>query len=125
MAPDLTPGMPPAAADAARPAVIVDPYSSGMFFAPAFREAGVPSVAVLSRPEVMEVYAPSWHPEDFTEIIRYDGDLRPVLARLRELSPRCVVAGADPGVELADLLAAQVLPDGANVPSLTAARRDK
>lgn len=115
----------PGAGGAPGPAVIVDPYSSGMYFAPAFREAGVRTVAVLSRPEVMPVYAPSWRPEDFDEIIRYDGAREPVVARLRELAPSCVVAGADPGVELADLLAARLLPATANVPDLAAARRDK
>lgn len=32
------------------PAVIVDPYSSGALYAPAFTAAGVPVVAVLSSP---------------------------------------------------------------------------
>jgi biotin carboxylase len=48
-----------------------------------------------------------------------------VLRRLRELNPVCVVPGADPGVELADRLAADLVPDLANEPGLTAARRDK
>ncbi|WP_223735359.1 ATP-grasp domain-containing protein [Streptomyces purpurogeneiscleroticus] len=125
MATDLRAGHPTGARERFGPAVIVDPYSSGRYYAPAFRAAGLQPVAVLSRPEVMEVYAPSWHPEDFDEVIRYDGDAGPVLARLRELSPACVVPGADPGVELADFLAAQVVPGRANVPALRAARRDK
>ncbi|MEV4435218.1 ATP-grasp domain-containing protein [Streptomyces sp. NPDC049585] len=107
--------------------MIVDPYSSGMYFAPAFREAGVPVVAVLSRPPV-EVYASSWHPEDFDEVIRYDeydGDLAAVAARLKELDPCCVVAGTETGVELADRLAAQTVPERANVPALGPARWHK
>ncbi|MFI9200076.1 ATP-grasp domain-containing protein [Streptomyces sp. NPDC053048] len=104
--------------------MVVDPYSSGMYFAPAFREAGIPVVAVLSRPPI-EVYTSSWHPEDFDEVIQYDGDLAAVAARLEELGARCVVAGTDTGVELAERLAAAVTPDRANVPALLAARRDK
>ncbi|WP_274911518.1 ATP-grasp domain-containing protein [Streptomyces sp. WZ-12] len=110
---------------AGRPAAIVDPYSSGTFFAPSFRAAGIPAVAVLSRAEVLTTYADSWHPEDFDEVIPYEGDLLPVVERLRALDVRCVVAGSDPGVELADVLAAELTPELANVPALTAARRDK
>lgn len=120
MAPDVSRG-----ARSGGPAVIVDPYSSGMYFAPEFRKAGIPTVAVLSRPEVMEVYASSWHPEDFDEVIRYRGDLEPVVTRLKELAPRCVLPGADPGVELADRLSALLVPDLANDPALVEARRDK
>ncbi len=100
--------LPPRPSDPHGPAVIVDPYSSGGMLAPAFTAAGVPVVAVLSRPEVPPVYRPSYHPEDFPEVLAFDGDLAPVLRRLRELRPRCVLPGADPGVELADALAAQV-----------------
>ncbi|MCM2388366.1 ATP-grasp domain-containing protein [Streptomyces albipurpureus] len=107
------------------PAVIVDPYSSGTYFAPAFHSAGIPTVAVLSRSEVLETYAGTWRPEDFDEVIHYQGDLPDLVARLRALDPQCVIAGSDPGVELADLLAAQVVPRKANVPALTSARRDK
>jgi len=107
------------------PAVIVDPYSSGGMYAPTFAEAGVPAVAVLSRPTIMDVYRPSYHPEHFTEVIAFDGNLEPVAGRLAELAPRCILPGTEIGVELADRLAALVTPDLANVPALTAARRDK
>ncbi|KAA2267047.1 ATP-grasp domain-containing protein [Solihabitans fulvus] len=107
------------------PAVIVDPYSSGALFAPAFRAAGVPVVAVLSGPEPPEVYASSYVPEDFPEIITFAGDHDAVLRRLAELAPRCVLAGCESGVELADALAPRVVPAVANVPALAAARRHK
>lgn len=107
------------------PAVIVDPYSSGGLYAPAFKDAGVPVVAVISRPEVPDVYASSYHPEDFSEIITFDGDHGPMIERLRQLSPRCVLPGTETGVQLADALAAEVLPDVANVPELALARRHK
>ena len=107
------------------PAVVVDPFSSGGFYAPAFKEAGVPVVTVLSRQEVHPVYLPSFHPEDFQEVIRFTGDLGPVVRRLLQLQPRCILPGTEVGVELADQLAAQVIPDVANVPELTSARRHK
>lgn len=107
------------------PAVIVDPFSSGGLYAPAFTAAGVPVVAVSSRPDVLPTYLPSYHPEDFPEIVVYDGDLDPVVRRLRELRPRCILPGADSGVELADQLAAAVTADVANDPRLAGARRHK
>src|SRR5580765_2783967 len=107
------------------PAVVVDPFSSGVFYAPAFKEADVPVVTVLSRQEVPAVYLPSFHPEDFQEVIQFTGDHEPVIRRLLQLQPRCILPGTEVGVELADQLAAQVTPDVANVPELTSARRHK
>jgi biotin carboxylase len=107
------------------PAVIVDPFSSGGMYAPAFLAASVPVVAVLSRPTPPPVYAPSFHPEDFSEVIAYEGDLDDVVRRVGALAPRCVLPGADSGVELADALAARVTPALANVPGLASARRHK
>ncbi|MFJ9852517.1 ATP-grasp domain-containing protein [Streptomyces sp. NPDC101150] len=107
------------------PAVIVDPFSSGGLYAPAFRAAGVPTVAVVSYPEIPQAYAGSFQPADFDEILTLTGDEAPLAERLRALRPRCVLPGAEIGVELADRLAAQVVPDVANTPGLAAARRHK
>lgn len=107
------------------PAVIVDPFSSGMFYASAFKEAGVPVVTVLSREELPAVYIPTFHPEEYQEVIKFTGDHKPVVERLIALRPRCILPGAETGVELADELAAQVIPDVANVPELISARRHK
>jgi biotin carboxylase len=116
--------MPPTS-DPTGPVVIVDPYSSGGQYAPALTAAGIPVVAVTSRPVVPPVYAASFRPEDFPEVIPYDGDLSPVLARLSQLAPRCVLPGTETGVELADLLAARLTPSRANDPASSAARRNK
>ncbi|MFG2139891.1 ATP-grasp domain-containing protein [Streptomyces sp. NPDC048650] len=107
------------------PAVIVDPFSSGGLYAPAFRAAGVPSVAVVSYPEIPPAYAGSFRSEDFDTILTWDGDEDALVDRLCALRPRCVLPGAEIGVELADRLAARVVPEVANVPGLTAARRHK
>ncbi|MEV6798377.1 ATP-grasp domain-containing protein [Micromonospora rifamycinica] len=107
------------------PAVIVDPYSSGALYAPAFTAAGVPVVAVLSSPRPPEVYAPTYRPQDFPEIIVVTDDPGPAVARLRELRPRCILPGCESGVELADVLTPLVVPEQANVPHLAAARRHK
>ncbi|ROQ78232.1 ATP-grasp domain-containing protein [Streptomyces sp. NBC_01260] len=113
------------AAPWAGPCVIVDPYSSGALFPEALAEHSVPVVAVVTGPRAPEAYASSYRPQDFAEIIVYEGDLEPVVRRLRELDPRCVLAGCESGVELAERLAPRVLPERCNVPELAAARRDK
>ncbi|NBD08488.1 ATP-grasp domain-containing protein [Corallococcus silvisoli] len=109
----------------AGPAVIVDPYSSGALYAPAFREAGVPSVALVTAPAPPDVYAASYRPEDFSEVIVASDGLSTAIARLRALRPRCVLAGCESGVELADLVAPQVVPEVANAPETASARRHK
>ncbi|GAB1544200.1 ATP-grasp domain-containing protein [Scytonema sp. NUACC21] len=107
------------------PAVIVDPYSSGAFFAPTFAEAGVPVVAVVSSPAPPEVYASSYRPQDFSQIIIATEDLSEVANKLRELRPRCILPGCESGVELADAIAPLVVEDLVNVPEKASARRHK
>ncbi len=111
--------------DPAGPAVIVDPYSSGAQIARKFTARGVDVVAVTSSPRPPAVYAASYRPRDFPEILVDDGDRDAVLDRLRALRPRCVVAGCESGVELAEALAPLVVPQVANVAALAPARRHK
>lgn len=113
------------ARDPAGPAVIVDPYSSGALYAPAFRDAGVPVVALQTAASPPDVYAASYRPEDFSEIIVAGVDPTDAIARLRELRPRCVLAGCESGVELTELVAPLVVPGLANRPETAAARRHK
>ncbi|MFC4584821.1 ATP-grasp domain-containing protein [Sphaerisporangium corydalis] len=105
--------------------VIVDPYSSGNLLAPALRDAGLLPVAVTSARRPPAMWAGSYHPEDFHQVIAHAGHLGETLAHLRALTPVAVLAGAESGVELADRLAALVTPGRANDPALAAARRDK
>ena len=108
------------------PAVIVDPYSSGAFYASAFSAVGVPVVGVMTAPEPPDVYAPSFRPQDFEEILVADaGDLSPLVSRLKDLNPRCVLTGCESGVELTDQLAPQVMGSVANPVDKAEARRDK
>lgn len=111
--------------DPTGPAVIVDPFSSGELYAPAFTRAGVPVVAVISQPEPPAAYLSSFHPEDFPRQLIYEGDLAATADQLARLRPRCILPGTEIGVELAEQLAARVVPDVANDPDRIAARRDK
>ena len=107
------------------PCVVVDPYSSGALFAEALRERGVPVAAVLSSARPPEAYASSYRPRDFPDALVHDGDLEELVRWVRALDPRCVIAGCESGVELAERLAPRVLPAVSNVPELAEARRDK
>lgn len=106
-------------------AIIVDPLSTGQEYPPAFRAAGVATVAVLTSPEPAEAFAASWHPENMAHVHIWRGDDAALADELRGYDPVCVIPGAETGVEVADRLVEQLLPGTGNVPALGAARRDK
>jgi ATP-grasp domain len=103
---------------------IVDPYSSGALLAPAFSARGRECVAVQSTRAVPSIFRSSFSPYDFAAVLPVEDDVAKTVARLRRLGVRHVLAGSEPGVELADELSERLgLP--ANGPALRAARRDK
>jgi biotin carboxylase len=106
------------------PAVIVDPHSSGTQLAPAFAKRGVPVAAVLTAATPPAGCAPH-RPDHFTQTIIFDGDLTALAGKVAKLGPRCVLAGCERGVELAEQLAPLVVPQVANVAELADARRHK
>ncbi len=111
-----------------RHVIVVDPFSNGRQYAPAFHALGVRPVAVLSTPEPLPVYQPTWQPDDFVAIHRWSGDqaeLADLVEELKALDPIAVVCGAECGVEFADLLTELVLPGTGNSPSTSALRRNK
>lgn len=108
---------------AARVAV-VDAYSSGALLAPAFAKRGHECVAIHSRREVPELFHSSFTPDDFVAIVHADKGLSAMATELAGLDVRHVLAGSEPGVELADELCERMeLP--ANGAAQRAARRDK
>ncbi|KAA2250938.1 ATP-grasp domain-containing protein [Solihabitans fulvus] len=106
-----------------RVVVIVEPYSSGAMLAPALRQDGLSPVAVTQAK--LPPYADTFRPADFDEHLWWDADADRVLARLRALEPVAVIAGAESGTRLGDLLAAELTPGLANTPDLSSARRNK
>jgi hypothetical protein len=108
-----------------RYAVVVDPVGTGQEYPGAFGAAGVETVAVLSMPEPPEMYRPSWHPENFSQVHVFGGDLPALAEALRAYQPLCVIPGSELGVELAEALVDLVVPGTGHVPRLAAARRDK
>ncbi|MGW1196715.1 ATP-grasp domain-containing protein [Streptomyces sp. NPDC002536] len=106
-----------------RPVVIVDPFSSGDEWAPAFAARGSGAVAILSSPGIQDAYRTHpLRPEDFSAVHLWSDSL---VDRLRTLDPLCVLPGAESGVEIADHLSALLTPQYANTPALAGARRDK
>jgi biotin carboxylase len=112
-----------------RHVVLVDSYAAiGTELAQGFRSAGYTPLRVQSTPEVPIALhgQPDRYPYDADIVHR--GDLCETLAQLSPFQPVAVVAGTEPGVELADALSEALQPiTGAptNGTALSHARRDK
>lgn len=108
-------------------AVIVDAYSTGAELAPKFSARGIPSIHVQSAASIPPSYVPSFQPDSFVASIVYrnlDDCVSQLAAALGGGHAGWVMAGAETGVELADLLAAELGLDGNPVAS-SRRRRDK
>lgn len=109
--------------------VLVDTYGAiGTELAEGFRSAGYTPLRVQSTPEVPEALRGQPDRYRYDVEIVHRGDLRRTLASLLPFQPVAVVAGTEPGVELADALSEALHPaTGAptNGTALSAERRDK
>jgi biotin carboxylase len=105
--------------------IVVDPYSSGVLYAPALRRAGFSPVAVRSVPFPHATFTDAFRPDDFDVRVTADGDFDDLAHTLGELRPVAVLPGSESGVELADRLAARLTPRLANAPELSRSRRHK
>lgn len=104
---------------------IVDPYASGRFLVDELRRRGWPLVAVRSSLAIDEAILGTWNPVPFERVLVHHGDVAETAEALRSRRPlRAVIAGSEPGVELADELAAALGLRG-NDPSLPRCRWDK
>jgi len=109
--------------------VLVDTYAAiGTELAQGFRSAGYTPLRVQSTPEVPTALRGQPDPYPYDVDIVHRGDLRETLNWLLPFHPVAVVAGTEPGVELADALSEALQPiTGAptNGTALSRARRDK
>mmetsp|Transcript_133755 Transcript_133755/g.286032 ORF Transcript_133755/g.286032 Transcript_133755/m.286032 type:complete len:527 (-) Transcript_133755:541-2121(-) len=107
---------------------VVDPYSSGRYLLYELKERGIPIVCVRSSLQLGSFFLASYetHKDYFVRTIDYNGDLTRLVAALAlgEHKIKAVVAGCEPGVELADALS-EALKVESNGTNLTWARRDK
>ncbi|MGE3680906.1 MAG: ATP-grasp domain-containing protein [Bdellovibrionales bacterium] len=104
--------------------VIVDGYSAGNLLAPEFQKRGVPCLHVQSTPEIWPIFVPSYRPSDYVAHLRYEGNLEPLVQKLKSYDLACVLPGTETGVELADQLSERLGLPG-NGTSRSAARRNK
>lgn len=81
--------------------IIVDPLSSGRFYAPYFKKLGINCVAVISDPNMSPRFLNTLIPEDFSAIYHWEEAL---LSTLDELSALGVVAGCETAIYLTDYL---------------------
>lgn len=96
-----------------RPVVIVDPLSSGVELAPAFKARGIPAIAVTLKPGEWNGFGSKIRSADFLEIIPDQPDLIEVL---RGYDPIAILPGTEEGVSLAERLTLALTPQRANDP---------
>lgn len=102
--------------------IVVDGYSTGAHLGPRFAAAGTPCVHVASAPPT-PFYARAFRADDYVACLLHER-LDATLAALRPYEPSFVVAGAEPGVPLADAIG-EALGLPSNGTALSEARRDK
>ncbi len=85
-----------------RPVVIVDPLSSGIELAPAFKARGIAAIAVTLKHLDWTGFGSKIQSSDFIEIIPDQPDLIEVL---RKYNPLAVLLGTEEWIPLAEALA--------------------
>ncbi|HCD9574408.1 TPA: ATP-grasp domain-containing protein [Legionella pneumophila] len=105
-----------------RPVVIVEPLSSGIELAPAFKARGIPAIAVTLKPLDWIGFGANMQTSDFIEIIPDQPNLVEVLAKY---DPIAIIPGTEEGVPLAEALAINLTPQFANDPEKSQNRLHK
>ena len=105
-----------------RPVVIVDPLSSGIELAPAFKARGIPAIAVTLKSLDWIGFGMKIQTSDFIEIIPDQPNLVEVL---RKYNPLAIIPGTEEGVPLAEALAIALTPQFANDPKKSLHRLHK
>lgn len=96
-----------------RPVVIVDPLSSGIELAPAFKARGIPAIAITLKTMERNGFGTKIQTSDFIEVIPNQANLIEIL---RKYNPLAVIPGTESGVPLAEALATCLTPQLANDP---------
>ncbi len=105
---------------------VVDGCSTGTLIAQEFNRQGFRCIHIQSSlaPPTIMTGAGAYHPHEYAASLVHHGDVQATAKSVASFNPIAVIPGAEPGVELADRLAAALdLP--CNAPELTSARRDK
>jgi biotin carboxylase len=105
-------------------AAIVDPFASGVLFAPELARRGWGAVAVHGNPAVAAHIRATARRGDFLAAVEHEGDIERTAGWLRSHGVALVLAGCETGVNLADALA-ETLGLPGNGTAMSAARRHK
>lgn len=105
-----------------RPAIIVQPFSSGVDLAPAFKARGIPVIAITLPHCASFGYGAKLQQSDFIEVIPEQPNL---IKLLTNYNPLAIIPGSEVGISLADSLAAILTPDRANDPGKSRNRGHK
>lgn len=105
-----------------RPVVIVEPLSSGIELAPAFKARGIPAIAVTLKTSDWTGFGAKIRTSDFIEIIPEQPNLVEIL---KKFDPLAIIPGAEEGVPLAEALALEMTPHFANAPQKSQNRLHK
>ncbi len=105
-----------------RPVVIVDPLSSGIELAPAFRARDIPAIAITLINKEWPEFGSKIQASDFIEIIPEQPDL---LKLIKKYNPIAIIPGTEEGISLAEHLTAVLTPEFANDPKTSLHRSHK
>lgn len=105
-----------------RPVVIVNPLSSGIELAPAFKARGIPAIAVTFKSLDLIGFGMKVQTSDFVEIIPDQPNLVEVL---KKYNPVAIIPGTESGVPLAEHLTEALTPQFANDPKKSLNRLHK
>lgn len=105
-----------------RPIIIVDPLSSGIELAPAFKARGIPSIAVTFKTLDRIGFGTKVQTSDFIETIPDQPNIEEIL---KKYNPLAIIPGTESGVPLAERLALTLTPQFANDPQKSLNRLHK
>lgn len=105
--------------------IIVDGYSSGSELVLAFKEQNIRCCHVQSNQIIPDVYIKTFRRDAYFDNLVFDSDLVLLLEKLKGYNPKFVVAGSEPGVELADYLSFKLDLPVRNPSESSGYRRDK
>lgn len=105
-----------------RPVVIVDPLSSGVELAPAFKARGIPAIAVTLTTEEWPEFGSKMQSSDFIEVIPDQPGIENII---KKYDPIAIIPGTEEGISLAQRLTEIITPHLSNDPQKTPHRSHK
>jgi len=105
-----------------RPVVIIDPLSSGIELAPAFKARGIPAIAVTLKNQDWLGFGSKLQTSDFAEIFPDQPDLEKLI---KKYDPIAIIPGTEEGIYLAEHLTSILTPQFANDPEKALHRSHK